>query len=1738
MQAGGEKLTDRVYNEPQVALFSGGAVYDHPIEVPAGRGGLQPALNLSYNSRRVDGITGWVESDWAGMGWSMDLMDIVREGLECVVHDQTVFIHYANRFSLLMNGTSYELEPDPGVGAGQPGRYHVKDAPSLYVILEDDAPYPGEGGNVTGLYWIVKTPDGTRYRLGYSTNSEQVLWPTPNGEGWYNGGVKDSGREKNYTTFRWRLDEATDVYSNTMQVTYREAQGGHQEKRDTASVLHEVEYNSMGGGQWAAKVVFNPNGPNFGPQPDYDDRRILGSQGQLDRIEVWHGGQLVRVRYYDLEYDNTTTPANTTIRRLISIQQFSGDGQQSLPATTLDYEDKWNKDKCNPADPECDTDWELESFPYPRLVEVENGYGGKTGFNYVDDGRGGWWGAFYNYRVSGRHIYDGLDTDPARVITYTYGTMCYDQTSNNSNDYPPGMMAKCTGRSAPYVGPLVGHAWVTETLYSDDTPLVETAHHFYTDTNHSWRLGREYETQVYPGQGELLQQADITWDSMTISNTTFAHVDQVVTTDYSGGATVSTRVDYDYDSYGNLTLQREYADANPYRTSRWWYYPNETDHIVDRVASAGVYVGEGWDMADATWYFYDDNASPTQSPGSKGELTRVARLEIIDPGEVPGDPWQGCVHAYRTSEVEYDYDDYGNTTETIAYAGYGYMCQDSNWNVLDRDWDTAKKPSQSQTTQTFYDNTLRTLPIEQTNAISHTTYWYYYGVNGTTPAPAGGLFGKLERVRDPNDEDTGYRYDVFGRLTKVIQPGDSDDKPTMLYVYYDDNLEPRTPANRVTWQKRDPNASPWTAGGTWSREFFDGLGRLIQVQTPYQDWNGGAAGQHDVVRFITYDHQGLKASESVAYLKDAYVYDGNCEGTGRACNPYVDPNLNQPQTHYSYDALGRTTTITYTDGTALTTWYNGWQQAVIDPNGHMKVDRDDAFGRLTAVKEFSGTHSSPIWADQHALLYATTAYTYSVLDNLTTVTDTVDNVTTMGYDMLGRKTSMADPDMGAWSYDYDAVGNLTSQTDAKNQTIAFTYDTLNRLTLKDLPTGTDVQYYYDEAGYGKSKGKRTQMTDGSGSTKYYYNNDDRGRLTKEEKAISGGGTFVTQWSYYADDQVWTMTYPGGNDEQTGETVTNAYNPMGLVKSVTGTNVYVGDTTYNALGQVTERRLGSTSGVLRQLYTYTVTANFRLTALSSGPSPNYNDRQNIIYTYDDVGNILAITDTAAVSGTQTQEFTYDFLDRLLSAEVTDGSNGQYSESYEYSGNGGKIGNLTFKTGVGGSGSYLYDAPVSGCSAGTPSTKPHAVRQAGSYTFTYDCNGNLVQRNVGSSYTLTYDTENHLTGVSGGASASFVYDGDGNRVKATLGVSTTVYVGDYFEWKGSTSNMVKYYYANGQRVAMREGSDTLHYLLTDHLGSTAITADSNGARVAELRYKAWGENRYTDGTTPTTYRFTGQRLDESTGLMYYGARYYDAALGRFVQADTIVPEPGNPQALNRYSYVLNNPLRYTDPSGHTVRSALDLIRRYREDIKSIAQNHNIDPLLLAGVVFAENRNDYNWIRGQDWSSIFGGGRFGGPEAKNLVSPFLNNNPAIGITEVSLAVAAMMDNPELVPANYGEMSYEERTEFKNQLAMDLPSGERLRILLNLGDAKKSLEYSAKYLNFLAEYRDYGDNYALWLSDYNRGLSEWDTTSEYGRRIEVYRENIEHVLNWQESNWLSICMGITGCAIYFDHLIYGPLP
>ncbi|MGB3220265.1 MAG: RHS repeat-associated core domain-containing protein, partial [Anaerolineae bacterium] len=308
-----------------------------------------------------------------------------------------------------------------------------------------------------------------------------------------------------------------------------------------------------------------------------------------------------------------------------------------------------------------------------------------------------------------------------------------------------------------------------------------------------------------------------------------------------------------------------------------------------------------------------------------------------------------------------------------------------------------------------------------------------------------------------------------------------------------------------------------------------------------------------------------------------------------------------------------------------------------------------------------------------------------------------------------------------------------------------------------------------------------------------------------------------------------------------------------------------------------------------------------------------------YTYDDAGNVLSIIDIAAYNGppptppaTQTQSFSYDALHRLSPAQASGatGYGGYSQKNYGYN----AIGNLTHFESTTQNQYYQNGA------------HKHAVTHVGGTTagyqkYWYDANGNATRRINGSQdVTLTYDAENRLTAMSGGVTASYVYDGDGNRVKETISGVTRVFVGNTYEIDNGT--VKKYYYAGATRVAMRTGASTINYLLGDHLGSTALTLNSAGNRTTELRYYPYGAVRYNPGSQVTTYRFTGQRWDSGTALYFYQSRWYDPAVGRFLSADTIVPGAENPQSLNRHSYAANNPVRYTDPSGHWFETALDI------------------------------------------------------------------------------------------------------------------------------------------------------------------------------------------------------------------------
>ncbi len=219
------------------------------------------------------------------------------------------------------------------------------------------------------------------------------------------------------------------------------------------------------------------------------------------------------------------------------------------------------------------------------------------------------------------------------------------------------------------------------------------------------------------------------------------------------------------------------------------------------------------------------------------------------------------------------------------------------------------------------------------------------------------------------------------------------------------------------------------------------------------------------------------------------------------------------------------------------------------------------------------------------------------------------------------------------------------------------------------------------------------------------------------------------------------------------------------------------------------------------------------------------------------------------------------------------------------------------------------------------KPHAVRSVGGISLDYDLNGNMIQKvDDGVTTTIQWNYDNKPTSITkGGAVTTFTYDGNSQRVRKVSSSGTALYFGALYEKRGGVG--IIHLFAGSQRVASVIDGGTTQIYHPDHLGSTWMVTDLNGAIKEKNEYYPFGTYRpspesfdYDPSFPDVFYTFTGQEEDGEVGLYNYGARLYDPVLGRFISPDSLVPDHTDPQSLNRYSYCVNNPLIYIDPTGN--------------------------------------------------------------------------------------------------------------------------------------------------------------------------------------------------------------------------------
>ncbi|HYB81050.1 MAG TPA: RHS repeat-associated core domain-containing protein, partial [Mycobacterium sp.] len=490
------------------------------------------------------------------------------------------------------------------------------------------------------------------------------------------------------------------------------------------------------------------------------------------------------------------------------------------------------------------------------------------------------------------------------------------------------------------------------------------------------------------------------------------------------------------------------------------------------------------------------------------------------------------------------------------------------------------------------------------------------------------------------------------------------------------------------------------------------------------------------------------------------------------------------------------------------------------------------------------------------------------------------------------------------SYAYDTLSELTSQTDAKGQTSTLAYDKLGRITGRVEPDMTCV-WVYDSAANGIGKLASASITAGPGAGyRRSYAYDVLSRPVQAATTIAGT-VYTLAASYDANGRIGTVAYPSGFG------TSYAYTALGYARqiadSVTG-KVYWTANAEDAELHLTQQTAGN--GVATNEGFDALTG--RLLNIQAGTGSSV---ANFSYTYDKLGELLSRADA---NESLTESFVYDGLDRLTSSTVSL-SPTPLTKTFSYS----AIGNLLSKSDVG---TYSYPP------AGGP--LPHAVTSISggtiSTTFTYDANGNQTS-GLGRSIAWTsYNTPASIT--QGSRTISFGDGPDHQRFQQVSPEGTTLYFDGFgvhvelFTPASGAPQWNEYLMVGGGMIGVRfntvsAGSVATRYFHTDHLGSIAVITDENGVVVERSSYDAWGKRRFANGTddptgsivSETTRGFTGQEQLGDVGLVHLNGRVYDPLVGRMMSADPHVTLPGNGQSWNRYSYVINNPLAFTDPTG---------------------------------------------------------------------------------------------------------------------------------------------------------------------------------------------------------------------------------
>ncbi|HEV8431327.1 MAG TPA: RHS repeat-associated core domain-containing protein [Pyrinomonadaceae bacterium] len=1045
--------------------------------------------------------------------------------------------------------------------------------------------------------------------------------------------------------------------------------------------------------------------------------------------------------------------------------------------------------------------------------------------------------------------------------------------------------------------------------------------------------GREYQTDLFDTNGTtVLRRSVNTWSAGTpiASNSSVNinyRVTQTVTTLEPSSANLVSKQTFSYDQYNNNTDTYDYGfgsgsagslvrrtsssfvtannsydyACDPSSTCSSSANPSNMIHLRNLPSQVSTY-DSGGTLKGSTTFEYDNYATDTNhaplvdrssisgldagfttSYTKRGNVTGTTRY-LISGGSLPncGSSPSSCLSTYA------QYDIAGNVVKSIDARGYATVFEFTDrFGSPDGDAESNTAPTELSTPgKASYAFATRV-----TNALSQSSYlqFDYY-------------LGKPIDAEDANGVAfSGFYNDALDRVTKVIRANGVSGLQNQTTFSYDD-------ANRTVTTASDLSSN--TDGALVNKTIYDALGRTSETR----QYEGGS---NYIAVQTQYDAMGR-----------AY----------RVSNPFRPQSESAVWTTSVFDALGRVTSVSTPDSAMMTTSYTSNTVTVTDQAGKARKSVSDALGRLTAVYE------------NPAVLNYETSYSYDVLDNLTGVTQGAQTRTFV-YDSLKRLTSVTNPESGTVSYGYDANGNLSSKTDARSITTTIAYDALNRVTSKsynDSPQTPTVNYYYDSQSVpsgaptysrGYSTGRLVAVTYGGTTAGSYYGFDAAGQVVRKYQQTDSVN-YLIESAYNLANGITSVTYPSVPGASDRRTVSFMYDSAARVSALSSSATsYAPAASVSSIGYSAHNSLQTETYGNNLIHAISYNNRLQATDIKLGTSGNPTSVIALSYSYGTTNNNGNVLSHSYSGGglSYTQSFGYDAVNRLTTSSES-GSSWSQTNAYDRYGNrqidyGGGTYNLSF------------------------SSSTNRITTSG---YSYDSAGNLTNDTV---HTYSFDAENKIVKVD--TVSAYVYDGEGQRVRKLVGENTRFVYGIggelIAEFDGSSGNLRKEYIQGGSLITIEPtavNSNGTRYTVSDHLGSPRVVTNSAAAVVSRHDYMPFGEELGSGVGGRTTgmgfntadglrQKFTSHERDIETGLDYMKARYYHGFLGRFTSADPLLASgrPPNPQSWNRYSYVLNNPVRLVDPTGYEAQDNTNPDQAQRKD--SSQQPAKVDETTKDGV-----------------------------------------------------------------------------------------------------------------------------------------------------------------------------------------------